>query len=394
MFYPRRNLTKIRKYLNAREIIVLTGMRRVGKTTLYRLLFEEIKSKNKIFLDLENPLNQKIFEETNYDNVWLNLQRLNLNPKEKAWIFLDEIGAMPQIVKVIKYLFDHYEIKFFLTGSTSFYLKNLFPESLAGRKITFELFPLDFEEFLIFKGIKQNFSQSFKQKDKEKNLITYERLIKLYEEYLEYGGFPQVVLAPQPQLKKLALEDILKSYFEKDVQGLADFKNLSAFRDLLLLLLARTGTKIDISKLASEIGVSRPTIQEYLSFLRQTYFLDLVPAYSKSPDRQASKAKKLYICDTGFINCFTKVEGGRLFENSVYLNLKKYGKISYFQKWSGTEIDFILEDKGIALEVKENTLPQDYNRLKRISSGLRLKEFYVVTKRFVGKKGFIPAVLI
>jgi predicted AAA+ superfamily ATPase len=394
MFYPRRILTKIRKYLNAREIIVLTGMRRVGKTTLYRLLFEEIKSKNKIFLDLENPLNQKIFEETNYDNVWLNLQRLNLNPKEKAWIFLDEIGAMPQIVKVIKYLFDHYEIKFFLTGSTSFYLKNLFPESLAGRKITFELFPLDFEEFLIFKGIKQNFSQSFKQKDKEKNLITYERLIKLYEEYLEYGGFPQVVLAPQPQLKKLALEDILKSYFEKDVQGLADFKNLSAFRDLLLLLLARTGAKIDISKLASEIGVSRPTVQEYLSFLRQTYFLDLVPAYSKSPDRQASKAKKLYICDTGFINCFTKVEGGRLFENSVYLNLKKYGKISYFQKWSGTEIDFILEDKGIALEVKENALPQDYNRLKRISSGLRLKEFYVVTKRFVGKRGFIPAVLI
>jgi len=366
----------------------------VGKTTLYRLLFEEIKSKNKIFLDLENPLNQKVFEETNYDNVWLNLQRLNLNSKEKAWIFLDEIGAMPQIVKVIKYLFDHYEVKFFLTGSTSFYLKNLFPESLAGRKITFELFPLDFEEFLIFKGIKQNFSQSFKQKDKEKNLITYERLIKLYEEYLEYGGFPQVVLAPQPQLKRLALEDILKSYFEKDVQGLADFKNLSAFRDLLLLLLTRTGTKIDISKLASEIGVSRPTIQEYLSFLRQTYFLDLVPAYSKSPDRQASKAKKLYICDTGFINCFTKVEGGRLLENSVYLNLKKYGKISYFQKRSGAEIDFILEDKGIALEVKENAFLQDYNRLKRISTSLRLKEFYVVTKKFVEKRGFIPAVLI
>jgi len=394
MFYPRRILTQIRKYLNAREIIVLTGMRRVGKTTLYRLLFEEIKSKNKIFLDLENPLNQKVFEETNYDNVWLNLQRLNLNSKEKAWIFLDEIGAMPQIVKVIKYLFDHYEVKFFLTGSTSFYLKNLFPESLAGRKITFELFPLDFEEFLIFKGIKQNFSQSFKQKDKEKNLITYERLIKLYEEYLEYGGFPQVVLAPQPQLKRLALEDILKSYFEKDVQGLADFKNLSAFRDLLLLLLTRTGTKIDISKLASEIGVSRPTIQEYLSFLRQTYFLDLVPAYSKSPDRQASKAKKLYICDTGFINCFTKVEGGRLLENSVYLNLKKYGKISYFQKRSGAEIDFILEDKGIALEVKENAFLQDYNRLKRISTSLRLKEFYVVTKKFVEKRGFIPAVLI
>ena len=156
MYYPRKILDKIRPYLNQKEIIVLTGMRRVGKTTVYQILFDEIKSNNKIFLDLENPLNQKIFEEINYDNVWLNLQRLNINPKEKAYIFLDEIGAMPKIVKVIKYLFDHYNIKFFLTGSSSFYLKNLFPESLAGRKFTFELYPLDFEEFLIFKGIKKN----------------------------------------------------------------------------------------------------------------------------------------------------------------------------------------------------------------------------------------------
>ena len=73
MYYPRKILDKIRPYLNQKEIIVLTGMRRVGKTTVYQILFDEIKSNNKIFLDLENPLNQKIFEEINYDNVWLNL---------------------------------------------------------------------------------------------------------------------------------------------------------------------------------------------------------------------------------------------------------------------------------------------------------------------------------
>lgn len=394
MFYPRKVLNQIRKYLDAKEIIVLTGMRRVGKTTAYRLLFEEIESTNKLFLDLENPLNQKIFEETNYDNVWLNLQRLNLNPRKKAYVFLDEIGAMPEIVKVIKYLFDHYDIKFLITGSCSFYLKNLFPESLAGRKIIFHLYPLDFEEFLVFKEIKETFPQRFEQKDKEKNIITHERLIRLYDEYLEYGGFPQVVLADNPELKKLALEDIFKSYFEKDVQSLADFKNLTAFRDLLLLLLARTGSKLEISKLASEIGVSRPTVQSYLSFLQGTYFLDLVSAYSKSLDRQVSSAKKLYLCDTGLINRFTKVDEGSLFENSVYLNLRKYGKISYFQKRTGAEIDFILEDQKIAIEVKQSAGLPDYNKLERTSSKLGLKEFYIVTRSFMDKKGFIPAVLI
>jgi hypothetical protein len=394
MYYPRKILDKIRPYLNQKEIIVLTGMRRVGKTTVYRILFDEIKSNNKIFLDLENPLNQKIFEEINYDNIWLNLQRLNINPKEKAYIFLDEIGAMPKIVKVIKYLFDHYNTKFFLTGSSSFYLKNLFPESLAGRKFTFELYPLDFEEFLIFKGIKEKFTQDFNQKDKDKNLITYEKLARLYDEYLEHGGFPQVVLAQNSELKKMALEDIFKSYFEKDVKILADFKNLNAFRDLLILLLERVGAKLDISKLASEVGVSRATVHNYISFLKETYFLNLVPAYSKSLDRQVSSAKKLYLCDTGLINRFVKVNEGSLFENSVYLNLKKYGKISYFQKRNGAEIDFILEDKKIALEVKKTAAIQDYNRLKKVALSLGLTHSYIITKKFIDKKGFIPAVLI
>jgi len=394
MYYSRKILNQIRRFINQKEIIVLTGMRRVGKTTVYRILFEEIKSKNKIFLDLENPLNQKIFEEINYDNVWLNLQRLNINPKEKAYIFLDEIGAMPQIVKVIKYLFDHYNIKFFLTGSSSFYLKNLFPESLAGRKFTFELYPLDFEEFLIFKGIKEKFTQDFDQKERDKNLITYEKLIRLYDEYLEYGGFPQVVLAENSELKKLALEDIFKSYFEKDVKILADFKNLNAFRDLLILLLERVGSKLDISKLASEVGVSRPTVYNYISFLKETYFIDLVPAYSKSLDRQISSAKKLYLRDTGIINRFAKVNEGNLFENSVYLNLKKYDRIFYFQKHNGAEIDFILEKKKIAFEVKKTAVIQDYKKLKKTADSLGLCHSYIITKKFIDQKSFIPAILI
>ena len=229
-------------------------MRRVGKTTLCQMIFNEIKSKNKLFLDMENPIEQKIFEEKDYNNIIFNLKELGVNPGQKMYIFLDEIQAMPNIVKAVKYLYDHHNIKFFLTGSSSFYLKNLFPESLAGRKHVFELFPLTFEEFLLFKQIKVKRYQDFDHKAKNKNRIAYEKVIKYYEEYLKFGGFPQVALTEDESEKKLLLKDIFTSYFEMDVRRLADFRHITAFRDMLLLLMQRVGSKLDISRISSEIG--------------------------------------------------------------------------------------------------------------------------------------------
>ncbi len=185
MIYKRRLKNSIDKHIKDKDIIVLTGMRRVGKTTLYRMIYDEIQSQNKVFLDMENPIEQKIFEEKDYNNILANLEEFGINTQTKAHIFLDEIQAMPEAVKAVKYLYDHYDIKFFLTGSSSFYLKNLFPESLAGRKFVFELFPLDFEEFLIFKNFTGCSCRNFEQAAKNKNIIAYEKYKKYYDEYME-----------------------------------------------------------------------------------------------------------------------------------------------------------------------------------------------------------------
>ncbi|MFQ5864745.1 MAG: ATP-binding protein, partial [bacterium] len=300
-------MEKIEPHFAAREIIVITGMRRVGKTTLMQIIYDEIESDNKVFLDIENILEQKVFEEVDYNNIWANLQTYGIVKNEKAYIFLDEIQAMPQIVKAIKYLYDHYDVKFFLTGSSSFYLKNLFPESLAGRKMVFELFPLTFEEFLWFKGVERKAHHSLIEKEKNRNAISYEKTKKLFEEYLTFGGFPQVVLADGEAQKKLYLKDIFTSYFEMDVRRLADFRQLSAFRDMLLLLMQRVGSKLEISKLASEIGISRETVYSYLSFLQGTYFIFLIPPFSRNVDREVSGTKKVYFCDNGIINLFGKI---------------------------------------------------------------------------------------
>lgn len=382
MYIQRKIYPDIQKVINKKEIIVLTGMRRSGKTTLYRALFNEIQSANKVFLDLENPLEQKIFEEKDYNNIVANLESAyGLNRKEKMYIFIDEIQTMPEGIMAIKYLYDHYDIKFFLTGSSSFYLKNYFPESLSGRKFVFELFPLDFEEFLLFKGEMRAKNETFHAKSVKKNAVAFERLKKYYEEYMRYGGFPGVVLSEGVAMKKLRLNDIFTSYFEKDVKVMADFKDMRAFRDLLLLLMQRAGSKLEISKLSKEIGVGRETVYSYLNFLESTYFVCFLTPFTKNPDREVSGSRKIYLCDTGVLNHFGKVTDGSLFENSVFLNLMKYGKLQYYERRSGGEIDFVVDEK-VAVEVKTTGGTSDYLKLKRIADKLDIKESYLITREF------------
>lgn len=118
---------------------------------------------------------RRSFEEADFNNILLNFEKIGIDTRKKTYVFLDEIQAMPPIVRAVKYLHDHQDIKFFVTGSSSFYLKNIFPESLAGRKYVFEIFPLDFEEFLVFKNASREFFRAFSRKDQNKNTIAYEK---------------------------------------------------------------------------------------------------------------------------------------------------------------------------------------------------------------------------
>src|SRR6266567_1680860 len=205
MFITRDILPGLEEELHKKEATVITDMRRVGKTTLLTYLFDKVTSENKYIFDLENPLHRHVFEEENYDNIWNNLAQYNITNKEKTYLFIDEIQNLPEISTVIKYLYDHFDIKFVLTGSSSYYLKNLFPESLSGRKIVFEVYPLTFTEFLRFKGKEKQQAVGFKEKIEKKNKISYEQYKAYYNEYLEFGGFPLVVLEDSQERKRTLL---------------------------------------------------------------------------------------------------------------------------------------------------------------------------------------------
>ncbi len=387
MFYPRRILLFLKKHLQQPELTVLTGMRRTGKTTIINYLFDNLTTKNKIFLDLESRINREIFESDDYEEIFFSLKnKYGLTTKKKIYIFLDEIQYLKNLVSVMKYLYDHYQIKFIVSGSSSFYLKNLFSESLSGRKQIFELFPLTFDEFLIFKKKIKNFTNDSLDFSKiKKNDWWQKSYDKLFEEYLRFGGFPQVVLEENLEKKIVLLKDILYSYIETDVKNLSNFRHLSEMEKLIKILTGRIGQKLDVSKISREISIARATLMEYLTFLEKTYFIFLVRPYGKNIDRQIAKAPKIYFCDNGLANILSFISSGQVLENAVFQALKvKYqfkqvfSEINYYQRRSGAEIDFIVDN--IAIEVKETVQDFDLKKIAAFSKKLKLKEYFLVSK--------------
>jgi len=388
MLYSREIFKQLELELDKKEVTIITGMRRVGKTTALTHLYDLIPSKNKALLDLENPLHRKVFEEENYDTIWNNLKQFKITNETKTYLFLDEVQNLPELSRAVKYLYDHWDVKFVLTGSSSYYLRNLFPESLAGRKIIFEIFPLNFSEFLIFKEVIRETKESFAQKASEKNKIAYERLIPYYNEFLEFGGFPSVVLEKNFERKRTMLSEIFTSYFEKDAKNLADFSDMSKLRDLILLLVPRVASRIEINKLANELAVSRQTVYNYLSFLEQTYFISLLPRHSASIDRQAAGSKKLFLCDSGIANVLGKISQGQLLKQSIFQTLRTRHKLSFYQKDRVSEIDFII-DGTTALEVKMSVSRQDISNLKKRAESNKLANYFVISHQFNKEKKVI-----
>jgi predicted AAA+ superfamily ATPase len=376
--YPRLLFPDLKETLADNRAVVITGMRRVGKTTSLHWLLDQVASSNKIYLDLERLDQRAVFQESNYDLVVNFLRNRGLDSNQPMTVALDEIQYVPNLPSVVKYLADNHQIKFLLTGSSSFYLKNYFTESLAGRKVVFELFPLTFGEFLSFRAVTYQRRERFA--DMHFDPYEFERLKNHYEDYLLYGGLPSVVLEERPSARKDILNDIFSSYINIDVRTLADFQKIGELQQLLRVLALRIGNKVDQTKLASVVGISRPTLAQYLEFLEKTYVIARIPAFAGG-DKPAALGKKLYFCDNGIASILAQVSEGALFENAIYNQLRRYGNLAYIAKGSEYEIDFVVQEKKpVALEVKYHPTLSDSEKLNRIAEKHGIKRSWVVGK--------------
>ena len=293
---------------------------------------------------------------------------------KQSLIAIDELQLVPGITSVIKYLYDNYPVKFVLTGSSSFYLKGQVSDSLAGRKKIFELFPLDFGEYLTFKGVphlQTGIHETFIESE-------FHRLKGYYQDFISFGGFPEVVLTKNEKDKSDILSDIISSYINIDIKSLSDFRNLSMISSLLKMLAARSSTRLDISKISNLTGISRPTIMNYIELFEKTYLIHLVTVHSTNPDREIVKARKVYFSDTGILNVFANPGSGVVFENAVYLQLKHFGELKYYALKNGNEIDFICGNK--AYEIKESPGTYDLDNARKT-----LKSTGIPTVNIIGK---------
>ncbi|HOI24367.1 MAG TPA: ATP-binding protein [Caldisericia bacterium] len=379
MFKEREILTSLQPFLYSPEAVFITGMRRTGKTSILKYLYTKFDTKNKLFLDLENPINRKYFESDNYEKIKSSLEILGLDfTTPKIAIFLDEIQYFQTLPSIVKYFIDTYRVKFFLTGSIHYYSQKLFDESLAGRKVVFDLFPLTFREFLRFKGKKLN--PPINNNGGISKAI-FDVLSTMYEEYILFGGFPEVVLKKTIEEKNRILDDIFASFFKFEVVQLSSYRKSEVIRDLMLLLMKRTCHRLDIQKISHELGISRATTYEYLRFLEDSYFIRIVRPYLSENSLEIRKSARVYICDSGLVNQFTRVPEEYLFQNSVFQNLQTKGTLQYYERKSGAGIHFILNEKQ-AFQVTLHPNKSDLSRLKRLASELELTEFALVSKHY------------
>lgn len=386
---------ELEKHLEHKNALLITGMRQVGKTTLMRQIYDEVAGP-KVWFDFDNPLDQKVFEDVDYRAIFARLSDMIGSRTKKVSVFIDEIQNFPDITRVIKYLIDHNGVKFYLTGSSNFYLKNLFPESLSGRKFLYELPPLSFQEYLYFKDItslKEAQTHTLQDAYKKNSLFVHKARQAAYEDFLLYGGFPEAVTTVDKETKRMVLKNIFASFFEKDIQLLSDYTDIRELRDLILLLVPRVGSMLNVTRLSSELSVDRVKVYRFLEFLQGTFFIRLLPRFSKSIDRTIAGGRKVYFTDTGILNSIGKVNEAQLFENAVINQLSRYGTVSFYNKRNTAEIDAVLDQKT-AFEVKLTGTMQDLSKLSALSADLGIPQSYVVSKTFQEKDRFLSPVVL
>ena len=401
MLKSRKITKQIKQWLFEKEIIILNGAWQTGKTSLLSLLKNElvmsgVNEKQIFYLNLEEL---KILENLNKDPE--NLLDYIIFQNKTNFFLLDEIQYLNNPSNFLKHIYDKYapKIKIIATESSSIELKAQLQDSLAGRKVSFLIHPLNFEEFLIFKKFAYfDYLKKKKLPEEIKNKFN-----QALEEYLIYGGMPAIVLQNNKDLKKKLLEEYISAYINKDIRYIGKIENITDFNNLIKILSSQIGNLVNVSELSNTTNISRRNIEKYLDLLEYTFVLKRVNPFKSNIRSQIAKMPKFYFFDLGirnailgnFLNTENREDKGALFENFVYLELRNQAKnkIYFYRTIGKSEIDFVI-DNGISLslfEVKFKKLnkPIDHrilnNFIKFIEKEKRSVKSYVINLNLIQK---------
>ncbi len=372
----------ITKYMKAREILLLLGARRTGKSTLaYQIIKNLLRNKTSpesiFFINLDEPLFQSKSKDPMYLTEIFDYYLIEKKSVSTYYLFIDEIQNHDYWVQSIKMLYDtRKNIKIILTGSTSTLLQKEISTKLSGRYFHIMVYPLSFREYLGFKRLQKP--------------TTIEKL-QCFNDYLEFGAFPRVVLENDKDLKQELLKNYFQTIYLKDIIYPNNLRNNKDVFDLLYFIISNIGKNFSYSNLAKTLGISVETVKEYIGFAENSYMIYTLMKYDISVKKQIANSKKIYCLDTGLVNSISfrfSENKGRLIENLVYMSLIKEKNEIYYHK-ENYECDFIIKDGmkiksavQVTLTLKdETTRKREIRGLLEAMNAYNLKEGLIITEK-------------
>lgn len=408
--------------MDSREVIFLLGTRQVGKTTLSKLIAQASDYEHIFFFDFEDKEYRTLFDDVSVKKLEQIFKLENINIEQKTLIIFDEIQLLKDPSNMLKLIYDHFpNLKIIATGSSSLQIKAKFSDSLAGRKKVYKIEPLDFDEFLLFKGEEKllRLRTMFQEEEDKLSLASVvesqtQRFLELFEEYLIYGGYPEVVLLGSREAKIEKLDSIVSSYIQKDIKDLANIENIDGYNKLIQYLSINIGNMINLSSISTAIGLSLPTVKKYLNLLEETFIIAELKPFFRNKNKEISKNGKIFFKDIGVRNLQIKnfnslsyrTDVGELYENYVFNCLESQNILSslyMYRTQSKTEIDFVRIKESMAslYEVKSGSntkIPKAILEFEKRYENEFLKiDKFVVNRDVLGfKQGvmFVPAFLL
>ena len=362
-----------------RKVVVLYGVRRSGKTSLLFSYFLDNPSRS-LYVDFED---ERLTGFSTSDFDLLKDSFFELNPNlvgQKVFFFLDEVQNIEGWEKFSRRLVERENISVFVAGSSSKVTPYEIHTSLRGREWTVEVMPFSFREFLMVKGIKPS-DRLIYGKERAK-------VVSLFEEYLRWGGFPEVVFAKSDFERRKILKDYLDAMFFKDIVERFNLTNLPLLEALWERLFSSFSSKFSLTafyrKTRQLIPLSKDSLYKYYNCFLKSLLIYRVRKFSESTYVTMRNPAKIYLVDTGIARRVTSEDKGRLLENLVFLELKRKGyDVHYFS--NQRECDFIAKREGkvelfqVTLSLTEENHEREVKGVVEAAKFLEVKEAILIT---------------
>ncbi len=367
-----------------KEASIVAGVRRAGKSTillqvLRKLIDSGTPRENILYVNFEEPT----FIPYLTVEFLLRIHDLYLerfNPRGRTYVVLDEVQLVPGWERFVRGLYDRdKDIKFYITGSSSKLLSREYGTSLTGRIVSNEVFPLSFQEFLAFKEKEEMIERSRGKGSPA--------LRNLFNQYTRFGGFPQVVLTEEEKDKMQILKDYYTAVIEKDIIQRYQVRDIKKLKEFCLNLYANAASHFSGYQAEKRQKISQPTANKFLEYAREVFLVQTTDYFSYSFTEQKANPYKVYAIDPGLYNAvsFRFSENlGRIFENVVYLALRRKGEEIFYWKGKG-EVDFLIR-KGTRIDRLINVCWElNKKNEKREFSGLyeAMKQFNVSNAQII-----------